>query len=33
MLVGYLDRFSFEVKKKMKVVLDKASVHRCRKIK
>ena len=32
-LVDYLDRFSFEVKKKTVVVLDNASVHRNRKIK
>ena len=32
-LVDYLDRFSFEVKKKNVVVLDNASVHRNRKIK
>ena len=32
-LVDYLDRFSFEVKKKTVVVLDSASVHRKRKIK
>ena len=32
-LVAYLDRFSFEVKKKTVVVLDNASVHRNCKIK
>lgn len=32
-LVDYLDRLSFEVKKKTVVVLDNASVHRNRKIK
>ena len=32
-LVDFLDRFSFEVKKKTVVVLDNASVHRNRKIK
>lgn len=32
-LVDYLDRFSFEVKKKTVVVLDNASVHRNRRIK
>lgn len=31
--MDYLDRFSFEVKKKTVVVLDNASVHRNRKIK
>jgi transposase len=31
--VDYLDRFSFEVKKKTVVVLDNASVHRKRKVK
>ena len=32
-IVDYLDRFSFEVKKKTVVVLDNASVHRKRKVK
>jgi len=32
-IVDFLDRFSFEVKKKTVVVLDNASVHRNRKIK
>ena len=31
--MDYLDRFSFEVKKKTVVVLDNASVHRNRKVK
>ena len=31
--MAYLDRFSFEVKKKTVVVLDNASVHRKRKVK